>query len=248
MKKHVRIIAMGLIGCAIGVTVFFAVRGVKLRGQTIPALQPFTATMVDYHYAPNQSQPAFLEYSTLAMKSDGSQATVHRRELKTNDNWYDMRTILNLTGHQRIAVDPITQSTTTYPLSPGAVRLYLGWETNCAADTQAEISTMLGYRVVRVSSNVPGPHGSSARETWKAPGLGCLALKDTWSRTDPRTGASYTYRLIQVLTIIEGEPSATLFSVPADYVERSPSQVLALAAQIGHGADHPKTDSALDSV
>lgn len=233
---------------ALAFACFFVVRTVRLRGQ-VSTFHPFTATMVDYHCSrANQATPAFTEYSTVALRSDGALVRVHRREFAANSRWYNMRVIFNPAAATRIAIDPITQSITTYHLKSAVVQLRLSRERACAAG-QASTSSILGYSVVDVGSRAYITHNTTPamRETWEAPSLDCLALKDVWRAAGENGAASIRTRVIEATNVVEGDPSTSLFQIPAGYQERSPSQVLELQGSIANRFHRP-TEAILDKA
>jgi hypothetical protein len=85
----------------------------------------------------------------------------------------------------------------------------------------AEHERILGYDVVKLTEEGRAPNnGKEFTEAWVAPELNCYVLRRSASLSDgPDT---------------EGEPPPAMFDVPAEYVERSPSQLSAeWAARFG---------------
>lgn len=218
-----------------------------LEGQQA-GIRPFTATIFSAMYRGESSQPLFTRYKTVAFRSDGSEVTV-RHVQAPDGNPYDERVILDLTSAQRVSVDPITQSRTTYPLSPKVVAHYKSSRVNCAASPGAATSTILGYAVVKSVIGGPGAHdGAFSSEDWQAPALGCLSLSQVTIWKKAGTDAVSEKRVVKVLTIVEGDPAEALFTIPSGYTERSPGEVLALFAGKYHKPDHPRTSAVLDQV
>lgn len=58
---------------------------------------------------------------------------------------------------------------------------------------------------------------------WAAPGLDCYVLSMSAVKYVNSNPGSKTSR--ETVSLIPGEPQTSLFAIPANYVERSPSQV-----------------------
>jgi hypothetical protein len=75
---------------------------------------------------------------------------------------------------------------------------------------------ILGYLVIPITTSESDDDGGTK---WIAPALDCYPLKET------QLSSRGSHNEITVTAVAEGEPSATLFAVPANYIERPPSQV-----------------------
>lgn len=218
-----------------------------LRGQQA-GIRPFTATIATALYHGDSIQPLITRYTTVAFRSDGSEVTV-RHVQAPDGNPYDERVILDLTSAQRVSVDPMTRSRTTYPMGPKELAHYKNLRVNCASPPGAATSTILGYAVVKAARSGPAASGKVfSTENWLAPALGCFSLSQVTVWTDSATGAATDRKVRKVLTIIEGDPAGSLFTVPSGYTERSPEEVLALFASKYQKLDHPRTGAMLDQV
>lgn len=76
-----------------------------------------------------------------------------------------------------------------------------------------------GYRTVKTKFRSPGLHIDS----WWAPDLGCVLLKETVSRPQA-DGTSRLFLTREAVAVTFGEPDPALFEVP-NWPESTPSQV-----------------------
>jgi hypothetical protein len=207
----------------VAVISFFAGRTHKLKGQTT-IRKPFSATIVVHRYSQGTLSAEWpgTEMIMYAVRSDGSTAEIMRR-LDPNKNWVDMKVIIDAGSAKRISVDPATRSITTYSV-PQSSSPVVGHE-GCTTSPSALHSTMLGYDVVKVEekpSSMPGD--TSSYESWRTPALDCFPMYESTSPTPDINGPTRTTR--QVVFLTEGEPASSLFNIPADYTERSPSAAM----------------------
>lgn len=206
---------------------------------------PFTALILEKRL--NESgQEAYQEYLTVAVRSDGSEAISMRRQDPTGQ-WVHIRTIVDVMAKKRVAVDPMTESVTTYPLGTASSSP----QKECTKDGNPERKTILGYEVVRIREDrlLPGSGGRRVgTDNWVASALNCFPLTESSSLLQP-DGKQYT-NVREVLSIIPGEPADSLFAIPSTYTERSPSQVFSEYERRfpGHGGLPPSTANKLDSA
>lgn len=197
----------------------------KLKAES-SARRPFTAVIVEHRHPgdPSISDAAWpnTEMIMYAVRSDGSTAEVIRR-LDPNNTPVEIRVVADTASARRVIIDPMTQSVTTYPLSQASLAFMNGLAAGCQNAT-SEHSTRLGYEVVKVQDNKQWPDGSADySQSWQAPALGCLPMYESSS---PQAGAAPTvWNSREVVFVAEGEASGALFTIPSNYVERSPSQV-----------------------
>jgi len=90
---------------------------------------------------------------------------------------------------------------------------------------------ILNYSVLRLSEELRDAKTGTVRrfDTYVAPDLDCFVLKRIGTTTTP-SGQSAT-TTTEVSNIVIGEPNAELFTVPANYTERSPSAIFAESAR-----------------
>ncbi|MGH9435909.1 MAG: hypothetical protein ACRD06_07905 [Terriglobia bacterium] len=242
-----KIVFVPVLAVFVGAGAYLLFKSSDLRGQA-PQVIPFTATMEDYHQSTAMGSPQQrVEYYTLARRSDGSQVAVHRRKAP-DGSWNNARIIIDLSKGERITVDDLTQSITTYPLSPATIKGYRALQTYCNG-TGGKASSVLGYKTVQTAGTGKVPPGQQVEhDTWWAPTLNCFALKNTWTWTNPGAESPADSRTLQAVTIVPGEPSSSLFSIPSNYTERSPGEVMSQFAQRFNKQVDPRTDQLLDGV
>ena len=247
MHKRIRTRAIAALLVALFGAAFWIAKTFVLRGQQA-GIQPFTATIATALYHGGSVQPLITRYTTVAFRSDGSEVTV-RHVQAPDGNPYDERVVLDLTSAQRVSVDPMTQSRTTYSMGPKELAHYKNSRVNCAASPSATTSTILGYAVTKATRSGPAAAGKNfSTEDWRAPALGCLSLSRVTVWTNSATGVVTDRQVRKVLTIVEGDSAESLFMVPSNYVERSPGEVLALFASKYQKPDHSRTDTVLNRV
>ncbi len=192
-----------------------------VRGQ-LPKRRPFTATAVETRYG-SDGVKAYQETYTFAVRSDGSQAKAVNRRAR-DGNWYEMRMVVDIPRRRRVSIDPITQSITTYNLSAGEAALLALPDRSCQGIDGGD-ANLLGYVAKRVVENLQFRDGKvQGLESWRAPALDCFPLREIDSQGP--LGGNSPRNLVEVVTVIEGEPASSMFEVPASYAERSPSDVV----------------------
>jgi hypothetical protein len=88
-----------------------------------------------------------------AYSTDGFVDVIRRSD--PNGNLVDMKTIVNYVEAQRVVVDPLTESRTTYNLTPGDVRAYQSLETECSSQGAEETKEILGYSTTKKVIRIP---------------------------------------------------------------------------------------------
>jgi hypothetical protein len=98
---------------------------------------------------------------------------------------------------------------------------------------------VLGFDVVHLRGEPPG--AGFYVDRWSAPALNCFVIREEL--------ASSEYKQVRsTVSVHLGEPDPSLFEVPGNYVERSPSEIMALAAAQRNGRVDPHAASQLDSI
>lgn len=241
MKRLILIRSGSVGGLALGLVSTFWFHILPLRAQ-LSEVHPFTATIIDSHYSPGSSEPKASETYVVAMRADGVEVTI--RSSQFQGKTYERSQIFNPIAKTRVSVEPITRSRTTYYLPNPAVSGLLSVREACSQANDLPVSTTLGARAVLMKSSA---HDPMARvDQWQAPDLGCLVLRETWHQQDPATGIVYNYRVIAATQLRRGDPDPALFEIGADFVERSPSQVMRIMAQLRHYHFDSQTGARLD--
>jgi hypothetical protein len=220
MKRIALLVVLSTVVAGIS---FFAGRAHKLKGQAT-VRKPFTATIVEQRYSQGTVSADWpgTEMIMYSVRSDGSTAEIMRRQ-DPNKNWVNMKVITDAGSAKRMSLDPTTRSITTYSLPQSSFSL--AEPSTCRTGTGAQHSTILGYDVVKVEEKANSmPGDTSSYESWRAPALDCFPMYESASPTADLNGPTRTTR--QVVFLIEGEPASSLFSIPADYTERSPSAAM----------------------
>jgi len=218
MRRAIYIVSLT---AGVFIVTFLAFRVAKVRSQDPPA-RSFVATLSDTRYKPDGS--TFTREDILhAVRRDRSQVDVFRKELPDGRGWEYLRKILNVSTALDVMVEPATGSAVTMPMGKQQLELLTRPALNCGAAVNAPTKTILGYAVVRWSTEFPLQENQSVRtEEWRAPALGCYALYER-SEMGPKNGPS-AHNVREVLFVAEGEPPVAFFDVPSDLKERSPSQ------------------------
>lgn len=239
-----------LVAAGVGLLSYLAAKKITLMAQS-GEWTAFTATMVERRYKPSSTTPAYTENYIYARRADGSWVRDVKRQIMQNGGWGDMRVIMDYSSLERTAVDPSTQSLTTTPLSRAAAASLSSPPSTCSTDPNAPHATLLGYDTVRAESTLSGTGpGTTIKVTeWRAAQLQCFPLKETISVQFSK-GAGWFHTTREALFVSTGEQSGALFEIPAGYVERTPSEVMAVRAKLfpNEPPTPAKTLKALDEV
>src|SRR5580693_8166171 len=212
IKGVASLILVALVAVACGFLLAF--------GRTTQALSesfvPFTAHLVEKHCATlNASQPVTNEIS-VGRRRDGSEVEITSVHSPDKSQIGLLVYILDVKSSREIQLEPFTKSIMTFYLSPSELAERLGSKRCPGSITQlTEHSKMLNYDVVRGKDE----YKKSTADKWLAPYLSCFTLKEVYSTTD---GA---WNEKTAVSLTEGEPQASMFEIPSDYIERSPSQI-----------------------
>jgi hypothetical protein len=125
-------------------------------------------------------------------------------------------------------VNPATKSFKTYIAFMGAANPDQCFAITPPADlTNYRFEHLLGYPVIHVEWSGPAAEGATETiETWVAPALGCLPLKQTIQKLD-WAGNPLCQQITIAERVIPGEPDARLFAIPSRWTE-VPSNSFAL--------------------
>ena len=174
--------------------------------------------------------PSVPDLTMFARKGDGSWA-----EMTTTDNpsgeVLELRTFWDVSSDREVTLEPTTKSVMTYFLTPQEMHTKVEDSLTCPPAVKsptAQHQRILGYDAVNATEEDPGSRHNQYFVAWVAPELGCYALRRSETRSDG------PHNEFEATSITEGEPPAWMFQVPADYVERSPSELSAeWAARFG---------------
>lgn len=216
---------------AVALTAFLLVThtpvGVRVV-QAEPARTEFTAIIRTQQF--NASSKLMLtDVVAVALRGDGSRA---EKRIVRNDNPMEVRTVIDTNAAKKTVLDVLTESKTTYNVTPVEVIAYRHKPTSCTVgNQQSEMSTMLGHEVVKVvTSEIPG-QPSSRKVQWRAPELNCLPLR-TQAREVLADGTLGSYSIEEVTSLSLGAPDKSMFEIPPNFQERSPSSVMERAREL----------------
>lgn len=241
-----RVLFLALATLVVGTLTFTGVRRVQSQTQK-SGVKAFTAVVLEKRYA-GTGEEGYSSTNLYAIRSDGSNVHVARVQMP-NQEWVEMKSVLDVVAQKRVSVDPVSESLTTYPLSAGAAAEFGRAKTRCTDESSEAGEKLLGYETVKVRKEIRTGAGLVFRgEEWQAPGLNCFRLRETATLGPLEGAASRTTR--EVLFVIEGEPAASLFEIPSTYAERSPAQVYAEWERRfpGHRPAPADTTNKLDEV
>lgn len=186
------------------------------------AVTPFTATVDESHF---KSDGTFsrVETFTVAFRTDGSFMRMVHRALP-NGGEFEIKEVVDRASGNRTVVDYATRSLTTYPIRGSDARYFSDVSSACVNDKQGERSSILGYEVVlRHEGKTDNDGATRIADRWESPALNCFPLREII--TPPaKAGVKVPHNERQVTKVVAGEPDASLFGIPQDFVERSPSQ------------------------
>jgi hypothetical protein len=137
-------------------------------------------------------------------------------------DFYEQKIIVDVQTGKRILAEGVTQSLTTYLLSDKLVQTYRFPSSTC--ESGKEDGVILGQRVLLREIRAPSPNDRVV-QSWYAPDLGCILLKDVLKKVNVDGTVSILFQK-EATQITFGEPDPSLFVVPS-WTERSPSEVSA---------------------
>jgi hypothetical protein len=185
------------------------------------------AKVQETFYRYPSGEQAKVDDSTFVQFADGSTVEI-LEQVSPAGAATQRRTVTDLNKRRNTVIDGLTESITTYKLSDKAVELRRGQtDPTCSAPRSAARARLLGFDVVRLEEQRALPDGEIWKvESWRAPSLNCLRLKETFYLGRQDSPLSVTN--VRLVTEVRRErPAASLLTIPAAYVERSPSAVVA---------------------
>jgi hypothetical protein len=238
-----RRLTTGIMAIAVALATVSIARKTIAAAERSVARVPFVAKQVTSMYDSHGVLRHQLS-STYAIRRDGSWV-----ELRTNADGRSIskRVIFDLGGKRRTTVIASTKSTTTYPLSKdelSAMTRPNGENCSAMARDRGELklqvplsgakTTLLDREVVHFlwQSRPAGSNGASESvEEWLAPSLNCYPMKEIVSKSRPHAKEKGARTVTEVLSVQLGDPDPSMFSIPPDYTEKPPSQVISEQAE-----------------
>jgi hypothetical protein len=207
----------------------------KAYAQT--GITPFTATLLTKQYDARGMELA--SFSTLvAKRRSGSTSTI--REGFRNNETSKFTSIRLVEEMKEVSGFNGVKSKFTTKLSrERAEQLAAPGDRDCTSvpgtlHPAQDPQTILGFTVVRKVLSQDRPGGKTTiTESWLAPELGCLVMRKTHGVMET-SGTVLNFESVEAAHVMVGEPDAALFSIPDDFVERTPSEAYAAeAARLG---------------
>jgi hypothetical protein len=210
---------------------FLIVRGAKPQGAR-SSRRAFIAHGTERHFASKgDTGPVKVTHITFARMGDGSWVEAATIE-SPQGGAGELISFVDVASARNVDLEPFTKSSMTFYLTPSELQHEVDRAESCPSAISAapaEHERILGYEVVKLTEEDRAPNnGKEVTEAWVAPELNCYVLRKSASLSDG------PHNEIEVTDLTEGEPPPAMFDVPAEYVERSPSQLSAeWAARFG---------------
>lgn len=195
---------------------------IKIHGQSAPGVT-ITQNVIFESFAPASSRTS---KRLSAVSANGDFALLER----DNDRYPDVpgfhyRLLRMADGRKMDVFDPIQVKTTIYEPQTQAVHVQKLQANQCAGkmDHVEGLESLLGFQTVKLTQVAKDREFTR----WLAPAFGCAELQKIAIWKDPATGmirgkTSYLPESVKV-----GDPAPEIFSVPAYYQEKSPSEAAA---------------------
>jgi hypothetical protein len=222
-SSHTPALPYAVMTALVALCAVFAARG----GNAQPAAAtyvPFAVQIVEESFGNSAAvKPVTVQNIVYGRQSNGSEASFTSVHSPDNQQTAELVYILDVNSRKEIQLEPFTKSSMTFYLSEQQLTQSLdSRHSPTNVDALIEHSKILNYDVVRYRDN----SGSSAEspiddvdDEWIAPRLACFVLKEIFTVG----GGQWNRRTVVSLT--EGEPPSSMFNVPREYVERSPSEM-----------------------
>ncbi|HLH05446.1 MAG TPA: hypothetical protein VKX25_21940 [Bryobacteraceae bacterium] len=194
-------------------------------------------------------KPTNEEYKFLARRADGSRAEGFVVDSVSGAQPTITKTISLVPQGVRVYVHGLSESTSTTKLSENEIERLKTMGANdptCLANSRSAVppanlgnTTYLGFEVVKQLIHIRNT--PNTLEQWKASALNCEALYSLLTMNGSKRNET------KAVSVKEGEPDPSFFSVPANYQERSPGEIQRLAWQKeGIGPVPPATQKRMD--
>lgn len=218
-------------------TAFCAGLGLNSAFELVPyrthSRVPFTATVLTVFHDLDGTE-IMRETVDKGYKSDGSVAASFRRDGQLYGRpaeSAEFTIIKDVGSRMNFDVYPIAESVTSFPMSDEQVRRMTA-QPDCtsegsswAIDHHPQPSTILGFKVVKRTAQLPaeGSSRASIHEEWLAPDLNCFPLRQV-SR-DSNAAVEQVRTSLEVVRVTLGPPDEAMFRIPPAFTERSPREI-----------------------
>lgn len=200
----------------------------SVYAQSVP-VKPFTATYNITEFF--NEMPRAPQLQGFMRRSDGSNVVLHYRpDPRGGTKLMSINVVSDFTTKKATRVMQFIDTTTTYPIQQAeANRLETQLRAGCTAESAG---SMLGYDVVKTREvlvnsdtvNLGPAYDRMQHDRWLAPALNCAPLRV--EVTFYKDNKLVQRRVETALTVLEGEPDASAFQIPAGYVERTPGEAM----------------------
>lgn len=192
---------------------------------------PFTAQIEEKNVPPPGATSSTIRLTDMLYARKSNRSFVHTiSAIAPDGNDGTIREIIDTVSNTITVLEPSTRSEIIYVYTPDSLEKLLNTmdSENCEAaepingvPADAELSAKYGHSVKHVARRIAAQDKviNIAEESWRVPELNCFAVKEIAKRSD---GAEI---IRDVTFLTEGPPSDDLFTIPADYTERSPLTV-----------------------
>jgi hypothetical protein len=192
----------------------------QLRGHQF---LPFTAKIDEEHFERSRATvPGSVTHITWQRTSDGSEVSFTSVTSPDEQRRGQLVEGFIVASKTQYVLEPFTHSIMTYHLSGTEVEGILNSK-RCPSDINElkEHSEMFGLDVVRrrEKADFTNTGGFDITDDWMAPDLACFTLREIYSVSDG------PWNRRTVISLVRGEPPSSMFDIPANYVERSPSEL-----------------------
>jgi len=205
----------------------------RVRAQSQPAIHPVAITYNRLIYSPSfPSKPLVSMTEILGVRADGSTSMARLVQSPSSEaTSYNLKIADTLSGDYTL-VDQIAHAKTTYPKAGIANQYLVRAASSCPGSPSQVISNYATYvEDKQVSTPESSKLPAIRLRSWRAPALNCLPLREEHWRAVESGKESLTMVLSASLVVV-GEPAGWMFAIPADYVEKSPSELLSESVRL----------------
>jgi len=221
-----RALIVGVMTIITSLATFFIVRMVGNEATALKSPASFTAKTTECRMSSVDGKVYYSETILNAVRQDGSRLWLVNRFSPRANRFFELKTIQNATQGMRYSIDPLTESITTTPISQKERKRLLATSAVCTNLTNPDTNSIMGFSVVRHTWEIPDKDRTLQIEQWRAPALDCFPLREETYEKSATSGSSKLIMTREVSEVSLGNPKDELFSIPQNYTERSPSQVI----------------------
>lgn len=224
MKRNLVLLALGL---ACGIGTFAAMRYLSAQTAVADTRSPFFIKLYDRSSSAANSSAALYREHFYAIRSDGSY--VRGRYYQRPDKTIGIRTreVVFISQRQKISLAEVHRAKTTWFLTEDQmITPRIRYDETCSQNSHdPRRFTVLGETTILAIKAYHLRENGRRAEYWRAPDLNCF---DVQRRTEFTGAGGQVTDIFESgpIAIATGEPPSDLFVVPADFTEKSPSEVV----------------------